>query len=60
VWDPDDPNEAGGDVQGPGFLAGIAGVALALAGACAEVAPDWDRCLLISLPEVRVAEASAA
>lgn len=60
VWDPGDPNEAGGDVQGPGFLAGIAGVALALAGACAEVAPDWDRCLLISLPEVGVPEASAA
>jgi hypothetical protein len=60
VWDPGDPNEAGGDVQGPGFLAGIAGVALALAGACAEAPPDWDRCLLMSLPEVRVPEASAA
>ena len=60
VWDPADPNEVGGDVQGPGFLAGIAGVALVLAGACSDVAPDWDRCLLISLPEVRVAGASAA
>ncbi|HEX8086461.1 MAG TPA: lanthionine synthetase LanC family protein [Solirubrobacteraceae bacterium] len=60
VWDPGDPNETGGDVQGPGFLAGIAGVALALAGAATDVAPDWDRCLLISLPQVRVAEASAA
>ena len=60
VWDPGDPNEAGGDVQGPGFLAGIARRALALAGACAEVPPDWDRCLLISLPDVRVAEARAA
>lgn len=51
VWDPLQPGEVGGDVQGPGFLAGIAGVALTLAAAATDVAPDWDRCLLISLPE---------
>jgi lantibiotic biosynthesis protein len=51
VWNPSDPKERGGDVQGPGFLAGIAGVALTFAAAATEVAPDWDRCLLISLPE---------
>ncbi|CAA9475498.1 MAG: Lanthionine biosynthesis cyclase LanC [uncultured Solirubrobacteraceae bacterium] len=51
VWDPSDPQELGGDVQGPGFLAGIAGVALTLAAAATDVAPDWDRCLLVSLPE---------
>lgn len=51
VWDRSDPKERGGDVQGPGFLAGIAGVALVLAGACSEEEPAWDRCLLISLPE---------
>lgn len=50
VWDADDPTEAGGVVQGPGLLAGIAGVALALAGAASAVEPAWDRCLLISLP----------
>jgi hypothetical protein len=50
VWDPIDPNEVGGDVQGPGFLAGIAGVALALAAAASDRSPDWDRCLLVSLP----------
>jgi lantibiotic biosynthesis protein len=51
VWDRSDPKERGGDVQGPGFLAGIAGVALVMAAACSDEAPDWDRCLLISLPE---------
>ena len=50
VWDPLDPNEVGGDVQGPGFLAGIAGIALALAAAASDRPPDWDRCLLVSLP----------
>jgi hypothetical protein len=50
VWDPADPHERGGDVQGPGFLAGVAGVALAFAAAATDVAPDWDRCLLVSLP----------
>jgi len=51
VWNPSDPKERGGDVQGPGFLAGIAGVALVLAAACSDEPPDWDRSLLISLPE---------
>lgn len=51
VWDPTDPKELGGDVQGPGFLAGIAGVSLALVAAATDVAPEWDRCLLVSLPE---------
>src|SRR4051794_21435633 len=50
VWDPEDPDEVGGDVQGPGFLAGIGGVALALAAASTPAPPDWDRCLLITLP----------
>src|SRR3954454_4543505 len=50
VWDPLDPDEVGGDVQGPGFLAGIAGVALALAAGASDRPPDWDRSLLVSLP----------
>src|SRR4051812_6623792 len=50
VWDPMDPDEVGGDVQGPGFLAGIAGVALALAAGASDRPPDWDRSLLVSLP----------
>ena len=50
VWDPFDPDEVGGDVQGPGFLAGVAGVALVLAAAASDAPPAWDRCLLMSQP----------
>ncbi|HJR46022.1 MAG TPA: lanthionine synthetase C family protein [Actinomycetota bacterium] len=49
VWDPESRSHAG-DVQGPGFLAGVAGIALALLSAATETAPDWDRALLLSGP----------
>ncbi len=35
----------------PGFLEGSAGVGLALLAAVSDVAPAWDRILLLSLPE---------
>lgn len=38
---------AGWEVEG-GFLKGAAGIALALLAAISEVAPDWDRVLLVS------------
>jgi lantibiotic biosynthesis protein len=34
----------------PGILTGAAGIALALSAACSDVAPNWDRMLLVSLP----------
>jgi hypothetical protein len=49
VWDPESHSHAG-DVQGPGFLAGVAGIALTLVAAATETAPDWDRVLLLSGP----------
>ena len=50
VWDPDSDTEEGGDVQGPGLLAGIAGVALALVAAATDLEPAWDAHLLMSEP----------
>ena len=50
VWDPASEDEEGGDVQGPGLLAGIAGIALALVGAATEREPAWDAHLLLSDP----------
>jgi len=49
VWDPDSRDEEG-DVQGPGLLAGIAGVALALLACASRHAPSWDRALMLSGP----------
>lgn len=48
VWDPSSDEEEGGDVQGPGLLAGIAGIALALVAAATDREPAWDRHLLLS------------
>ncbi|MDQ3953016.1 MAG: lanthionine synthetase C family protein [Actinomycetota bacterium] len=50
VWDPSSEEEEGGDVQGPGLLAGIAGIALALVGAATAREPAWDSHLLLSEP----------
>ncbi|MDQ3958053.1 MAG: Lanthionine biosynthesis cyclase LanC, partial [Actinomycetota bacterium] len=50
VWDPSD-EDGGGDVQGPGLLAGVAGVALALVAAATENEPCWDSHLLLSAPQ---------
>lgn len=47
VWDPE-LDEESGDLQGPGLLAGLAGVALTLAGAATGSEPSWDRFLLVS------------
>jgi hypothetical protein len=49
VWDPESKSHAG-DVQGPGLLAGVAGIALALVAASTDHAPEWDRALLLSGP----------
>lgn len=49
VWDPDLDDESG-DLQGPGLLAGLAGVALALSGAATGAPTAWDRMLLVSDP----------
>lgn len=46
VWDPA-VDEESGDLQGPGLLAGLAGVALILAAAATGGDPGWDRMLLI-------------
>jgi class I lanthipeptide synthase len=46
VWDPD-VDEESGDLQGPGLLAGLAGVALALSAAATGNDAGWDRMLLI-------------
>jgi hypothetical protein len=35
----------------PGLLTGVAGIGLALLGACTAVAPEWDRALLLSTPD---------
>lgn len=48
VWDPDADDEEGGDVQGPGLLAGVAGIALALVAAATDREPEWDRYMLLS------------
>lgn len=37
-------------VDDPGFLTGAAGVGLALLAATTEIAPEWDRVLLLDLP----------
>ncbi|HYP22387.1 MAG TPA: lanthionine synthetase C family protein [Actinomycetota bacterium] len=50
VWDPGSDEEEGGDVQGPGLLAGIAGIALALVAAATDLEPAWDSHLLLSEP----------
>lgn len=50
VWDPASEQEEGGDVQGPGLLAGVAGIALALVAAATDREPAWDRHLLLSGP----------
>ncbi|MDQ3913999.1 MAG: lanthionine synthetase C family protein [Actinomycetota bacterium] len=49
VWRPD-RDEEGGDVQGPGLLAGGAGIALALVAAATSDEPAWDGHLLLSRP----------
>jgi lantibiotic modifying enzyme len=49
VWRPDH-DEEGGDVQGPGLLAGIAGIALALVAATTDQEPVWDGFLLLREP----------
>ncbi|MFN2588036.1 MAG: lanthionine synthetase C family protein [Actinomycetota bacterium] len=49
VWDPERDDE-GGDVQGPGLLAGVSGVALALVAAATHDEPAWDRHMLLSGP----------
>lgn len=46
----DEGNESWDDE--PGLLMGAAGIALALLAAATDVEPEWDRTLLISLPEV--------
>lgn len=50
VWDPESEAEEGRDVQGPGLLAGVAGVALALVAAATDLEPTWDSHLLLSEP----------
>ncbi|HEX2057837.1 MAG TPA: lanthionine synthetase C family protein [Actinomycetota bacterium] len=50
VWDPGSEEEDGGDVQGPGLLAGVGGIALALVGAATDQEPAWDSHLLLSEP----------
>lgn len=50
VWDPASDQEEGGDVQGPGLLAGVAGIALALVAAATDREPEWDSHLLLSEP----------
>jgi hypothetical protein len=50
VWDPASDQEEGGDVQGPGLLAGVAGIALALVAAATDREPAWDSHLLLSGP----------
>lgn len=51
VWEPS--TEKHGDVQGPGFLAGIAGIALALVAAAGDLEPEWDRVLGLSGPRIK-------
>lgn len=48
VWLPESDQEEGGDVQGPGHLAGVAGIALALVAAATDHPPAWDRYMLLS------------
>ncbi|HEX2295886.1 MAG TPA: lanthionine synthetase C family protein [Actinomycetota bacterium] len=50
VWDPASEQEEGGDVQGPGLLAGVAGIALALVAAATDREPTWDSYMLLSEP----------
>lgn len=50
VWIPEADHEEGGDVQGPGHLAGVAGIALALVAAATDREPAWDSYLLLSDP----------
>lgn len=50
VWIPESDADEGGDVQGPGLLAGVAGVSLALVAAATGQAPAWDSYLLLSRP----------
>lgn len=48
VWVPGSDDEEGGDVQGPGHLAGAAGIALALVAAATGREPAWDAYMLLS------------
>lgn len=48
VWIPQSDEDEGGDVQGPGHLAGIAGIALALVAASTDREPAWDAYMLLS------------
>ena len=48
VWIPESDDDEGGDVQGPGHLAGVAGIALALVAAATDREPAWDSYMLLS------------
>lgn len=50
VWIPTSDDDEAGDVQGPGLLAGVAGIALALVAAATDREPAWDAHLLLSEP----------
>ncbi|MGI9164847.1 MAG: lanthionine synthetase C family protein [Pyrinomonadaceae bacterium] len=41
----------GGWADDPGILMGAAGIALALLAATTDIAPEWDRMLLVSIPQ---------
>jgi len=47
------PDENGNEgwADDPGLLTGAAGIALALLAATTDVVPDWDRMLLVSIPQ---------
>jgi hypothetical protein len=47
------PDENGNEgwQDDPGLLMGAAGIALALLAATTDVVPDWDRMLLVSIPQ---------
>ncbi len=51
----DEPPLYGGPKNARGFLMGAAGLGLTLLGAISDVPPEWDRVLLASLSEPRVA-----
>lgn len=50
AWRPEAPSPW---LDLPGFLQGAAGIGLALLAAISDVAPDWDRLLLVSIPPGR-------
>lgn len=50
VWIPTSDDEEDGDVQGPGLLAGAAGIALGLVAAATDREPEWDSHMLLSEP----------